>query len=61
MELTCDSGTTHPETRYHVTQIRCVNGSSDVAEWFPAVPSRCVPVDCGEPPLGVHARPPLVS
>ena len=41
--------------------MKCVMGEDGTGMWTPAVIDECVPVDCGIPPLGVHALAPQVT
>lgn len=37
-----------------------MNDAGTGGVWLPEIPAECVIIDCGPPPLGVHAFPPEV-
>lgn len=62
LELVCDNGFVHPDTRYQKSRYTCIkNPTAEGGQWTSMLPLMCVPVQCGTPPLGVHTQPPIVS
>ena len=60
VQLHCYKGYVHPTTQRDTFRIKCILNSSNEGQWDSVLPDACVIVDCGEPPLGVHAYPPQV-
>lgn len=58
--MVCNRGYVDPVTRFSTVESRCLLNERNEGEWIGPIPDACVIVDCGEPPLGVHAYPPQV-
>lgn len=59
--IVCNRGYVDPITRLSTIESTCQLNEYNEGRWLGAVPDECVIVDCGDPPLGVHAFPPQVS
>lgn len=64
--VTCRNGYVHPDSKYTTIVMTCSARTPPALPemggvWLPSMAAGCVPVDCGEPPLGVHTLAPDVS